>query len=316
MGQVWTIGNLSVNVGEKVKGYLALDGVEEKLPAFLVYGSEPGPTVLVMAGIHGCEYTSIDAALAVAKELDTATVRGRVVVLPIANKASFYARSIYVHPRDNKNVNRMFPGKIDGTDAQRLAYGLFETVIREVDAVIDLHGGDMIEALVPFTIFHVTDDVALNDSARTVASIFGINYAIASTGQVPGSTYGAAAEIGKIAVIAEAGQQGILDSTRSGQLTEGTFNALRYLGALAGDVIEPPCQVLERFDWYRADCSGLWYPLVQIGDEVEDGQHLGYVADEFGEPVRHYYATTSGVVLFLVTSLAMNRSDPLLAIGG
>ncbi|MHB1683024.1 MAG: M14 family metallopeptidase [Bacilli bacterium] len=314
--ELWTLKNLHVSKGERVKGYLQLEGVEEQLPAFLIYGSEPGPTVLVMAGVHGCEYTSIDAALRVAKELPADSVQGRVVVLPIANPASFYARSIYVHPGDGKNLNRVFPGKREGSEAERLAFALFNTVFSEADAIIDLHGGDMIEALVPFTIYHVTYQRALDEKARKLASIFGIDYAVASVDQVPGSTYGSAAQEGKLAVIAEAGQLGILDPACSQRLVEGAYNALRYLGVLDGDVIELPCKVLEDFDWYRANFGGLWYPAVRIGDRVEDGQLLGRMTDEFGDTIQQYRATREGFVLFLVMSLAMNANDPLLAIGG
>ncbi|MHB1630061.1 MAG: succinylglutamate desuccinylase/aspartoacylase family protein [Bacilli bacterium] len=316
MEELWTFGNLQAAKGERTKGHLQLEGVEEMLPAFLVYGSEPGPTVLVMAGIHGCEYTSIDAALRVAKELPVESVRGRVIVLPIANPAAFYARSIYVHPGDGKNLNRVFPGKREGSESERLAFALFGTVFRECDAIIDLHGGDMIEALVPFTIYHVTHQPALDAKARKLAGLFGVDYAVASAGQVPGSTYGSAAQEGKLAVIAEAGQLGVLDPASSQRLVEGAYNALRYLGVLDGEVVEPPCRVLENFDWYRADSGGLWYPAVRIGDRVLEGQLLGRVTDEFGDAIHGYRATRGGVVLFLVMSLAMNAGDPLLAIGG
>lgn len=311
----WQFGNLAAPHGSKISGYLEFPTVEEKLPTFLINGEEQGPTVLIMAGIHGCEYTSIDAALQLGRSLEAYEIKGKVVVLPIANPASFYTRSIYVHPRDQKNLNRVFPGNKDGTDAERLAYWINEVGIKKVDYVIDLHGGDMIEALVPFTIFHVTEDGELNKQAKDMASLFGIHYVIGSEGQVPGSTYGTAAEQGKIAVIAEAGQQGILTEDNSQLLQEGTRNILKWMGLLEGNAEKKEVQVLSVFDWYRANSSGLWYSAVSIGDQVNEGDYLGKICDEFGETVKKYYSTTKGVVLFLVTSLAINQNDPLLAIG-
>lgn len=315
MGNSWTIANLSANAGEKTKGHLELPTIEEKLPAFLISGAEEGPSVLVMGGIHGCEYTSIDAALKVGASLDAKQVKGKVIVLPIANPASFYARSIYVHPRDQKNLNRMFPGDRDGTDAERLAYWLNEAVFKRVDYIIDLHGGDMIEALVPFTIYHVTEDQKILQASKEMASLFDIEYVIGSSGQVPGSTYGCAAEQGIPAIIAEAGQQGILSETQSKVLQEGVRNVLASLGVLEESSAAAESTYISVFDWYRSDRQGLWYPVIGIGEQVADGQLLGRLADEFGETVREVHSHTSGVVLFLVSALAINENDPLLAVG-
>lgn len=315
MGNIWKIANLSAASGEKSKGHLELPAIDEKLPAFLVNGTEEGPCVLVVGGIHGCEYTSIDAALKIGASLDPERVKGKVMVLPIANPAAFYARSIYVHPRDQKNLNRMFPGDPDGTDAERLAYWLNEKVFKRADYIIDLHGGDMIEALVPFTIYHVTEDEKILQASKEMASLFNIEYVIGSSGQVPGSTYGCAAEQGIPAIIAEAGQQGILSHEQSQVLQDGVRNILASIGVLEDDVKTEPSTYVSVFDWYRSDLQGLWYPEIGIGEKVAEGQLLGRLADEFGETVREVYSNTSGIVLFLVSSLAINENDPLLAVG-
>lgn len=315
MGDTWEIANLSTAAGEKTKGHLELPTIDEKLPAFLLNGTEEGPCVLVVGGIHGCEYTSIDAALKIGASLDPERVKGKVMVLPIANPASFYARSIYVHPGDQKNLNRMFPGNPNGTDAERLAYWLNDKVFKRADYIIDLHGGDMIEALVPFTIYHVTEDEKILQASKEMASLFNIEYVIGSSGQVPGSTYGCAAEQGIPAIIAEAGQQGILSHEQSQVLQDGVRNILASLGVLEGDVKTERSTYVSVFDWYRSDLQGLWYPEIGIGERVAEGQLLGRLADEFGETVREVYSNTSGIVLFLVSSLAINENDPLLAVG-
>jgi uncharacterized protein len=312
---MWQFGNLQVNKGEKVTGYLEFPILEEKLPVFLINGENDGPTVLILGGIHGCEYTSIDAALQLGKRLTAKEVRGRIAVIPIANPASFYARSIYVHPEDKKNLNRVFPGNPEGSAAEKLAFCLNETAIKSADYLIDLHGGDMIEALVPFSIYQVTEDKELTAQSKELASLFGIEYVVGSTGQVGGSTYSSAAYQGKVAIIAEAGQQGILDKNNSVLLQEGTKNALRSIGVLEGEVTRAATQALETFDWSFADFTGLWYPAVSIGDTVSEGTLIGKITDEFGETLKEYFASTTGVVLFLVTSLAINQKDPLLAIG-
>ncbi|WP_049694848.1 M14 family metallopeptidase [Planococcus versutus] len=315
MSTKWGIGNLFAAKGEKTKGHLELPTLNEKLPAFLANGLHEGPTVLVMGGIHGCEYTSIDAALKIGISLDPKYIQGKIIILPIVNISSFYARSIYVHPDDQKNLNRMFPGIQHGTSAERLAYWLNEIVFKKVDYIIDLHGGDMIEALVPFTIYHVTEDKKVLQISKEMASLFDIKYVIGSDGQVPGSTYGCAAEQGIPAIIAEAGQQGILSKEQSLMLQEGVKNILISIHVLKGKVINRNSIYLSVFEWYRSDVQCLWYPEIAIGDQVEKGQLLGRLSDEFGETIREVYSNSTGIVLFLVSSLAINQNDPLLAVG-
>ena len=70
------------------------------------------------------------------------------------------------------------------------------------------------------------------------------------------------------------------------------------------------------FPWLFSDYDGLFYPLVSIGETVSAGQKLGSVCDYFGRELQSAVAPTDGTVLFLVTSLAINKGDPLLGIGG
>src|SRR5579864_15075 len=123
-------------------------------PYFAVSGAADGPTLCLIAGIHGAEYPPIDAALRFCRSLDPATLRGRVVGVPVINLPAFWERTPFVCPRDGKNPNRAFPGDPAGTFSDVLAHHIFETVIRRGDYLIDLHGGDMVEDLEPFSVVH------------------------------------------------------------------------------------------------------------------------------------------------------------------
>ncbi len=71
---------------------------------------------------------------------------------------------------------------------------------------------------------------------------------------------------------------------------------------------------LSGWSWLTAQEDGLFYPEVSIGDNVVAGQNLGRIADIFGETLQDVVCPASGEILFLVTSLAMNAEDPLMAI--
>ena len=65
----------------------ALVGLE--LPCFVARGDADGPCVTLLAGIHGCEYSSIAAVVRFLQTLDTRTLRGVVTAVPIVNLPSF-----------------------------------------------------------------------------------------------------------------------------------------------------------------------------------------------------------------------------------
>src|SRR3954470_21905787 len=85
-----------------------------ELPFGIIEGAQDGPCLLVTAGVHGSEFCSIEAALRLLK-LPPEEIRGTLLVLPILNVQGFRKRSIYVVPEDGKNLNRVFPGHVDGT---------------------------------------------------------------------------------------------------------------------------------------------------------------------------------------------------------
>src|SRR6266550_2807421 len=85
---------------------------------------------------------------------------------PGTKVTAFQGRNIYICPLDGKNPNRVFPGNPEGTASDRLAHTLFTQVIAPSTCYVDLHGGDINEALVPFTIMVETGDQAVD--ARTL----------------------------------------------------------------------------------------------------------------------------------------------------
>lgn len=302
--------------GERVYGThdLILDGQSTYVPIFLINGAHDGPTLAVTGGIHGAEYASIEAALRLGQSLDPATLHGRAIVVPVVSMPAYKARSIYIVPLDGKNLNRQFPGDAEGTASEQLAHWLTFNVIKQADYYIDLHGGDMNEALVPFTIFQKIGDEATNAKSLELAQVFGIPYLVGS--EVKGSTVSAAALLGVPGILPESGGQGIWEPHHIRTLTEGLERVMRHLKMTEGpEPEERPSKVMNQFVWLRSDHDGAYYPSVKVGDTVTEGQSVGRVAGFDGATRQPITAPVSGTVLFLVSSLAINKGDPLLAIG-
>jgi predicted deacylase len=292
-----------------------LAGLE--LPCFDARGASDGPHVCLLAGIHGGEYSSISAVVRFMNALDTQELSGRVTAVPIVSMPSFEARAAFVMPQDGKNINRCFPGAYDGTFSEVLARFVFDELIAPGDVLIDLHGGDMVEALEPFSLY---DESPVEERSRELAIAFNLPYVVRSaTADAPisGTTSGAAASAGIPGVIAEAGGCGLIEESAVRLHLDGLANVLRRLEMLPGEPTAPRADMrsVGRFVWLRCEHAGWWEPAVRAGDEVRAGSTLGNVQSLFGDVREEIVAPDDGVVLFLTSSPAVADDGLLLGLG-
>jgi predicted deacylase len=290
---------------------------ELELPCFEAHGRGDGPHLCLLAGIHGGEYSSIAAVVRFMNALDTTELSGRITAVPIVSMPSFRARSAFVMPQDGKNLNRCFPGSREGTFSDVLARYVFDELIAPSDFLLDLHGGDMVEALEPFALY---DESPVEEQARGLAISFGLPYVVRSSpaeAPISGTTTAAAAAVGVAAVIAEVGGCGLLEEDAVQMHVDGIENGLRHLAMLPGEVRPPRTDMrsVGRFVWLRSTEEGWWEPDVRAGDEVRAGSSLGTVRNLFGDVVERVPAPEDGVVLFQTTSPAVAAEGLLLGLG-
>jgi uncharacterized protein len=295
------------------------EGLEKyEWPYIALAGLMAGPTVLITAGIHAAEYTGIEAAIRLGRMISPDSVRGTIIILPLLNRPGFYERSIYVNPEDGDNLNRLFPGKPDGTWGERFAHRLLTEIIAKCDNAIDLHAGDLIEDLVPFVIYRETQNGALNGRIQAMANAYGARWAVKSapTGERPGTLMAVAAENGVAAMLAESGGRGQLLEEDVARHVTGVMNILRTIGAISGRAarVEPPT-VVKSFEWLRSPVEGIFHSHVRVDQVVKARDLVGDITDLVGEPLAALTAPVGGVVLFIVTSPAIKKGGLLLAIG-
>jgi predicted deacylase len=305
--------------GESVRQIVTVPGIEPPwaIPVTVVRGLGDGPRLTVTAGIHAAEYPGIAAAIRLGREINPENLQGTLVIAAPVNLPGFYQRSLYVNPVDGKNINRVFPGRPDGSPAERVAHFLMTEVIAGSDALVDLHGGDMVEALVPFALYMTSSGEDVERRSREIAGAYDLDYIIAGPpGTVAGAAYAAAAAAGVPAVIAEVGQQGIYDQVSVARHLHGLRNVLIRLGMLTG-VVERKVRptYLSGSKWLHTDRDATYHPFIEVGEQVEEGQTIGELRDLFGETLQVLKAPATGPVLFLVTSLAVKKGDPLIGIG-
>jgi predicted deacylase len=247
-------------------------------------------------------------------------LRGSVTAVPVLNLPAFRSRTPFVTPDDGKNLNRCFPGNPSGTFTDRLADAAFRQLIVGADALIDVHAGDMVEALEPFALY---DAGPAEAAALEMAAAYGLGYVIRQEPgpdrAVGGTSSAAAASLGIPAIIAEAGGCGLVERTAVQTHVRGLNGVLTALG-MAGD--PPPAApgrgptYLRRFLWLRCTDEGWWEPAVRPGETVAEGQLLGTVSTlDGGRVIQAITAPAPGVPMFVTSSPAVAADGLLLGLG-
>jgi hypothetical protein len=294
---------------------LSLAGLD--IPVVELTGTGDGPRLTVLAGVHGCEYAPMAAVRRWTVALAGRELRGSVHAVPVLNLPAFRARTPFLVPDDGKNLNRCFPGNPEGTVADRLAHAAFTQLIEGSDALIDVHAGDMVEALEPFALY---DAGPAEASALELATAYGLGYVIRQepgpSRAVGGTTSTAAAAIGIPAIIAEAGGCGLVEAAAVDAHVRGLDQVLAVLGMTDDPVAAATPVRLERFLWLRATSEGWWEPAVRPGEQVAEGQALGTVTSLDGaEVLQSVTAPAPGVPMFITSSPAVAADGLLLGLG-
>jgi hypothetical protein len=297
---------------------LPLGGLD--VPFVEVTGTAGGPTLSVIAGVHGCEYASMDGVRRWLRTLEGRELKGRVRAVPVLNVTAFATRTPFVVPEDGKNLNRAFPGDPAGTQAERLAYDAFTQVIAGSDAYVDAHCGDLVEALQPFAMYEAGP---AEDKAKDLAAVYGLAYVIRHAPEpgheVSGTSSSAAAAAGIPGITAEAGGCGLVEEHAVAMHVAGLDGVLAHLGmAKPARTASPPAapSYLGRFIWPHCAEGGWWAPAVRPGDTVTAGQVIGTVASLDGATVKETItAPADGVVIFVTSSPAVADDGLLLGIG-
>jgi predicted deacylase len=288
---------------------------EIEVPLIELRGAD-GPTLTIVAGLHGCEFAGIEAVRRLVAETDFAGLAGRLRVVPLANLPAFYGRVEAVVPVDGKNPNRVFPGRPDGSFTESMADLITEEVIAGSDVLLDTHGGDVFESLVPYSGLSAVGTDEVRAKTFELARVYDLPYILTSE-RLPGRVEGAgplreaALELGIPAVLHEAGGQGLMKEEAVETHLRGMRNTLFHLGMLPGDPVKQHREKLLVSDFWRATEPGLFYPSCELTQAVSEGEQVGVIRDVFGTLIEEVVAPYDAEIIAIVTSLSCKAGGVL-----
>lgn len=275
-------------------------------------GAEAGPVAVVAANVHGDEVTGVQAVLALKERLTLLPFTGTIVMYPSLNPDGLAQRSRHV-PEDGGDLNRMFPGRRNGSASEKLAAVIWEDLrSRKPDLLIDLHADS--HRSVPYAI--VDRPVRLSKGPRRLLAQR-LQTLARATGLIvlreyPDDLYqrfsldrslaGAAVNLLSIpAVTVESGPRSIVSSESVQTAVDATLGVLAAGGlvsaALACPELDPDQIPWRRSTSPRAGKAGVLCPLIEPGLPFKRGHVLARITAVTGEIVDEVRAQEPGMVI-------------------
>ena len=237
----------------------------------------------------------------------------------IYNMSAHVNNAGFVVPQDGKNPMSTFPGTPIGTYGEAMAYYFDQEVLSKADYFVELHGGDIAEALTPFNRWVETGNADQEVKAKAMAVAYNIPLVVKDLYEQnlpPNAAYIITAGRGKPAILCESGQQGVLDMQYVNIHLTGLRNILVHLGMMPGTIVNTVKRsFLENYEFVHTDMTGLWYPDIKCGQLLKKGQLAGYIRDYFGQPLADIKAPIEGVVTCVRTSPNIRPGNVIYELG-
>ncbi|TIL43156.1 succinylglutamate desuccinylase/aspartoacylase family protein [Mesorhizobium sp.] len=267
------------------RGHLIVPGGADRgellLPVFGLNKGE-GPRLLVTGGNHGNELEGPLVARRLIERLPNAQTCGRVIVLPVLNPLAVEARSSNT-PLDGLDLNRVFPGRADGSVIERIADAVSRVLLPMAEIVFDLHSFGPAWDCPPAVMTHPIADADLLAKTLQMAEAFKLPVTLLWEHYDTAGMFDSWAHSqGKLFVCAEFGG-GTVSAEALAVYEAGLRNALVALGLVEGQVENvslshnESIQTLETLvsDKLKSPARGIFEPRCSVLDEVKQGDLIG-----------------------------------------
>lgn len=275
-----------------------------KIPVIVERAKKDGPTLLIMAGVHGDEVNGVAIVRNIIRKKYNKPKCGTIICIPVFNVFG-YLNQRREFP-DGRDLNRMFPGFANGSLASQFAYRFTKEIAPLVDYVLDFHSGGAERANFP----QIRVDI-LEEKALELAKVFGAPF-ISHSNYIPKSVRSTFNKLGKTILLFEGGKSQDLDDQviRSG--VKGAVNVMKHLGMHDGEIKPNKGSIIiQKSKWVRAPYSGMFQLLVENGVWVNKKEIIGEITDPYGGFEKKVIAPFDGYIFCVNTAPIVNKGDAL-----
>lgn len=257
--------------------------------------------MVIVTGTHGDELEGQFCCYEVIRRINEHKeyLNGIVDVFPALNPLGIdtITRGI---PKFDLDMNRIFPGNLDGSLAEYTAHQVIED-IKGADLCVDIHASNIFlkeipqiriseetaERLVPLALKMNVDYIWIHAAATVLEST--LAHSLNKAG-VP-------------TLVAEMGVGMRITKEYGYQLTNGIFSVMKHLGIWSGPVDEvrkPIVSTDGKVSFLNAAASGVFVPCVNHSNKVKVGEHIGdIISPVTGEVIHSVDSPVDGLVFTL-----------------
>lgn len=278
-------------------------------------GKEPfSKRLAIVTGIHGDEFEGQYICYEVARRImgGIEYFNGTVDLYPALNPLGLDIADRKI-PKLNMDLNRMFPGKKNGTTMERVAAAIIDD-ISGADMCLDVHSSNIFvkeipqvrvseefaDKLLPYAKLLNTDMVWTNASATVHEST--LTHSMNMLG-VP-------------SMVVEMGVGTRIDRGYGSQVVDGIFHLMKEMGMWDGSVGEiqyPAISTDGEVEFIRSRITGVFLPTIEHNHYVAKGDKLGEIVSPLeGRILEEIIAEKSGLV-FTLREYPFVREGSLLA---
>lgn len=280
-------------------------GTKINMAVHIFRSNNPGPVILILGGIHGDEINGIEIVRkSVVKGLYHSLVAGTVIAIPLINVFGFnnFSRDM----SDGKDVNRSFPGHLNGSLASRTARIITKKILPLVDIAIDFHTGGASRYNYPQIRYYKKDSLAHLLAHRSGAPFLVEQPLIAQ------SFRKSAFELKIPTLVYEGGESLRFDALSIHHGLKVIDQTLQFLNMLekkeenAGESI-----LVSKSRWLRAANPGIFYWHRQAGDFIHKGELLGVIHEPTGILSKNVISPEDGYIIAHNNACVVSLGDAL-----
>lgn len=279
-----------------------------KVPVIVERSKKPGPVLLLLAGMHGDEVNGVGIVREIIEQKLNKPIKGTIICIPVFNIFGYLIETREFP--DGRDLNRMFPGTLNGSLASQFAYQFTQEIAPFVDYVIDFHTGGAERENAPQIRIKSSEEETVR-----LAKIFGAPFILHSN-YIAKSLRETLNKMGKTVLLFEGGKSKELNQKVIDCGVNGAKNVMIHLEMQAGTIhIPEPPNIIQKSKWIRASHSGMLKLNVKNGSFVQKKEVLAIIQDPFGEFKKKIHATSDCRIFCVNTTPIVNKGDAIFHVG-